>query len=75
VGHPVPLILKLSLGKLHSWEVATWENTLRKLSLGKIPLGKYPWEVVGWEKVFGKVPNIIITSFISSSANFVNIYF
>ena len=33
--------VKLPLGKLHIWEIATWEKKLGKISIGKIPLGIY----------------------------------
>ena len=33
--------MKLPLGKLHIWEVATWENTIGKLQIRKMSLGKY----------------------------------
>jgi len=37
---------KLSIGKLHIWEIAY---------LGSCYLGKYPWEVADWENVLGKL--------------------
>ena len=42
-----------------TWEVAAWEIA----HLGSNRLGKYPWEVVTWKKSFGKVPNIVLSTF------------